>query len=106
LGRALKLREGTVANFYQEFLDVAADLGLPKPGSALACEIPGETRLDLDVKTRQWDEDAARSIWSALSVASRALKKWQAPFRGHRPRVGVMWGGVRPVVHPVSRSIY
>ena len=90
--RTLKLREGSVAGFYHEFLDAAHKLGLPPPGSAAACEIPGETRLDLDVQMRPWDNDAAFSIWSALSTASEALTRWQAPFRGHRPRVGVMWG--------------
>lgn len=90
--RSLDLRGRSVSDFYAEFVDAARELALPPPGSAVACEIPGARRLDLDTEDRPWDSDAARVIWAALNSAAGALQKWQAPFRGYRPRTGVMWG--------------
>lgn len=93
-GRAsLELAERSVADFLGEFQAAARQLGLPGPGSLRTCEIPDAVDLDVDTARRPWDRRAATAIWSALSVSSAALRAWQAPFRGYRPRVGVMWGG-------------
>ena len=93
-GRAsIDLGGRSVAEFVAEFLDVAGQLGLPAPKTLRACEIPGAGELSEDVERRPWDRQAAAAIWSALAVTSAALRTWEAPYRGHRPRVGVMWGG-------------
>jgi hypothetical protein len=89
----IELRDRSVAEFYDEFRVAVLDLGLPAPVSALTCEITDAPDLDLDHQHRPWDTDAAREIWSALALTSTSLRDWQAPYRGHRPRVGVMWGG-------------
>ncbi|MCW2983759.1 MAG: hypothetical protein JWR63_1329 [Conexibacter sp.] len=91
--RTLRLTSGTVAGFYDEFVAAAAELGLPAPGSPLACEIPDASALDVDDEERPWDAAAARLAWAALDGVAGALETWQASYRGHRPRVGVMWGG-------------
>lgn len=90
---SIPVRTQSVADAYAEFVAAAATLGIPAPGSAIAAEIPGALHLDSDREERVWDQDAARLLWSGFAHASGALEQWQAPYRGHRPRTGVMWGG-------------
>ena len=91
--RSVPLRTQSVAAFYAGFVAAAAELGIPAPGSTIAAEIPGGPDLNADQEVRDWQPDHARLIWTGFSAASDALERWQAPYRGHRPRVGVMWGG-------------
>lgn len=91
--RTLVLRTQSVADFYADFVVAGGELGLPAPGSAIACEIPHAAALDADDVERPWDPVVARLVWTALNSAAGALEEWQASYRGYRPRVGVMWGG-------------
>jgi hypothetical protein len=92
-GRAsVPLEPGSVAGFYARFAEAAAPLGIPPLPNALQPEIPGAPPLDEDTEERAYDPDAARRIWSVLAHAQAALLDYQAPFAGHRPRVGLMWG--------------
>ena len=91
--RTLDLTQRTVAAFYTEFVSGAAELDIPAPGTPVACEIPGATALDADEEERPWDAQAAQQVWAVLDSVAGALEAWQASYRGHRPRVGVMWGG-------------
>ena len=90
---SVPLRTQSVADAYAEFVAAAASLGIPAPGTTIATEIPGALNFDRDHEVRIWDTDAARLIHGGFGAASRALERWQAPYRGHRPRTGVMWGG-------------
>lgn len=92
--RTLSLPGGTIAEFYEAFCEAAGELGIRPPGSSLLCEIPdAAAKFDEDREHRDWDENAARLVWRALDLVARGLEAWQAPYLGHRPRVGVMWGG-------------
>ncbi|MFC0601102.1 DUF5996 family protein [Streptomyces palmae] len=92
--RRLPLTGGSVAAFYQAFCDAAVELGMPRPRTSLICEIPDSpATFEDDRAERTWDPHAARLMWQAMNMASSGLEAWQAPFLGHRPRVGVMWGG-------------
>ncbi|WP_370369220.1 DUF5996 family protein [Catenulispora sp. GP43] len=90
----LPLADGTVAGFYAAFLEAAASLGVPPPASTLFCEIADcAPRFADDKEHRRWDAEAAALVHRAFDLAAGGLEAWQAPFLGHRPRVGVMWGG-------------
>ncbi|AVH58630.1 MULTISPECIES: DUF5996 family protein [Streptomyces] len=92
--RTLPLSKGSVAAFFASFCAAAAELGVHRPHSSLICEIPDAPPTFRDDQVeRTWDGDAARLMWTALDLAADGLEAWQAPFLGHRPRVGVMWGG-------------
>lgn len=91
--RVLPLAEGTVSDFYAVFVEATGELRIPPPRSAVTCEIADGGRFESDHVVRPWDPAAARTMWAALTAAAGALEDWQAPYRGHRPRVGVMWGG-------------
>jgi hypothetical protein len=92
--RTLPLSGQSVSSFFSAFCAAASDLGIRRPRTSLICEIPGApATFEDDRAVRTWDGSAARLIWEAMSLAADALESWQAPFLGHRPRVGVMWGG-------------
>ncbi|MEO6942073.1 MAG: DUF5996 family protein [Terrimesophilobacter sp.] len=112
---SVPLRTRSVADTYAEFVSAAASLGIPAPGTTIATEIPGALNFDSDHEVRIWDADAARLIHWGFGAASRALERWQAPYRGHRPRTGVMWGGFdlsatryrgKSVTPPTDRPVF
>jgi len=74
-----------------------------------------QTPLDEDREQRPYDAGVAHQVWSAQSHAAAALTAYQAPFRGHRPRVGLWWGGFdlsatryngRPVTPPATHPVF
>ncbi|MFD8806896.1 DUF5996 family protein [Streptomyces sp. NPDC059597] len=92
--RTLSLSRTSVADFYAHFCDAAAQLGIPAPHSSLICEIPGAPHaFEDDRAERVWSAHPARHMWEAFNLAADGLEAWQAPYLGHRPRVGLMWGG-------------
>lgn len=90
---SLPLASGTVAGFYMNFLEKVAPLGIEPLRTTFEPEISNAQPLNSDWEERPYDADIAHQVWSAFASASEALIAWQAPFRGHRPRVGIMWGG-------------
>ena len=92
--RTLRLSDGSIAAYFAQFCNAAGELGIRPPGSSLLCEIPdAEPGFEHDLKKRHWDAESAHIMWRALDLAAAGLEEWQAPYLGHRPRVGVMWGG-------------
>jgi Family of unknown function (DUF5996) len=107
--RTLPLTDGSVADFYAAFVAAATELGIPAPGSTVEPEIADAPHFDHDDEPREYDQAVARWISAAYASAADALIAWQAPYRGHRPRVGIMWGGfdlsaTRYNGHPVTPS--
>ena len=90
---ALPLHPGSVADFFAEFVSAAASVGLAAPGSTIEPEIADAPRFDGDTEERPYETDVARWAAGAFASASTALTAWQAIYRGHRPGVGIMWGG-------------
>lgn len=88
------LGDGSVADFYERFCAAVSELGMRPPGSSLLCEIPADvSRFEEDLVERTWDGGVARLIWRGFASVAAGLEDYQAPYRGHRPRTGVMWGG-------------
>jgi Family of unknown function (DUF5996) len=115
-GRAsLPLAPGSVADFYARFVEAAEPLGIGPLPTLGQPEIPDAPPLDEDREQRPYDPDVARRVWSAEASANRALVAYQAPFRAHRPRTGLWWGGFdlsaarfngRPVTPPASHPVF
>ena len=112
---SLPLADGTVARFFEDFVTTAGSLGIPAPGSTIEPEIPDAPHFDADTEYRPYDPVVARWVAAALGTASIVFTAWQAPYRGHRPRVGIMWGGFdlsatryngRPIVPPASAPMF
>ncbi|MFG2436307.1 DUF5996 family protein [Streptomyces sp. NPDC048508] len=92
--RTLSLARTSVADFFTAFCEAASELAIPHPGTTQICEIPAAPSTFADDRDeRVWNAHSARLMWEAFDLAAAGLEAWQAPFLGHRPRVGVMWGG-------------
>jgi Family of unknown function (DUF5996) len=89
---SIPLEAGSVAGFYARYLAAVEPLGVPGPRTLSQPEIPGAPPIDEDTEARPWDSAVARDIWAALASSSDAFTAWQSPFKGYRPRVGIMWG--------------
>ena len=90
---SLPLGPGSVAGFYENFIEAVAPLGIPPLKTTVEPEIPDAATLDSDREQRPYDSETVWRVWSAFASAARTLTVWQAPYRGHRPPVGIMWGG-------------
>jgi hypothetical protein len=104
-----------VARFFEDFVITAGSLGIPAPGSTIQPEIADAPHFDADDEHRPYDPVVARWVAAAFRTASIVLTAWQAPYRGHRPRVGIMWGGFdlaatryngRPIAPPASAPVF
>ena len=89
----LALEPGSVASFYMRFAEAAGRLGVPPLANLSQPEIAGAPPLDEDDDQRPYDRSAAELVAAAFNLAGAALTDYQAPFRGPRHRVGLMWGG-------------
>jgi Family of unknown function (DUF5996) len=112
---SVPLAEGSVAAFYSDFVTAAGSLGIPAPGSTIEPEITDAPHFDVDTEHRPYDAVVVQWVAGALAGASAALTEWQAPYRGHRPRVGIMWGGFdlsatryngQPVEPPATQPMF
>lgn len=112
---SMPLGPGSVAGFCRSFAELVEPLGIPPLGSLSQPEIAGAPPLDQDHEQRPYDGAAARRAWSAQASAAASLGAYQAPFRGHRPRVGLWWGGFdvsatryngRPVTPPATHPLF
>lgn len=91
--RTLRLGPGSVADFLTRFTEASSTLHVPELSNLSEPEVADAPTLDADVEQRPYDREAAAVIAEALRCAWSALSLYQAPFRGHRHRVGLMWGG-------------
>lgn len=115
-GRAsLPLTPGSVAGFYERFVRAVEPLGIPPVGTLSQPEIAGAPPIDEDHEPRPYVPEAAHRAWGAQAHAAAALAVYQAPFRGHRPPVGLWWGGFdvsatryngRPVTPPQTHPVF
>ena len=112
---SLPLEAGSVGGFYARFVEAVEPLGVPPLRTLSQPEIPDAPPLDEDVEERPYDHEVARDVWSALAHTHDAFTDWQAPYRGHRPRVGIMWGAFdlsatryngRPLSPPPGHPIF
>lgn len=115
-GRAqLPLEADSVAGFYERFVSAVEPLGIPALHALSQPEIPDAPPLDEDHEVRPYDAVAAHRVTAAQTHAAAALTAYQAPFRGHRPRVGLWWGGFdisatryngKPVTPPETHPVF
>ena len=89
----LSVAEGSVSDFYAEFEQAVAPLGIGPIGSFSQPEIAGAPPIHADTEVRPYNSDAATLIAFALGRAADAFGRYQSSYRGARPRTGLWWGG-------------
>jgi len=89
---SLALRPRTVADFYGEFTDRLAGLGLETRIHTTPSEIADAIPFDEDTEHRSYDADAVRTFWQALVSMQRVFQRFRARFVGKTSPVHFFWG--------------
>jgi hypothetical protein len=88
----LPLRAQTVADFYKEYLECLAALGVSVEIWPMPVEVANPIRFDLDTEHKSYDPEYAHRFWQVLVQAQRAFRKWGAGFLGKVSPVHFFWG--------------
>src|SRR4051812_11862783 len=84
----------TVADFYADFTEQLAQLGLATPIWTMPVEIPGAIPFDQDTTHATYDGEQARRFWLALVQMNRVFEVFRARFVGKVSPVHLFWGAL------------
>lgn len=90
--RALGLAARPVADFYREFMDALASLGIRVKIWPMPTEIPNPIRFDEDRVHASYDPEYANRFWRALVSVDSIFKEFRARFIGKSSPVHLFWG--------------
>jgi Family of unknown function (DUF5996) len=88
----LPLRAKTVADFYQEYMDCLAALGVSVKINPMPVEVPNPIRFDLDTLHDTYDPEYAHRFWQVLVLAEKVFRGWGTGFLGKVSPVHFFWG--------------
>jgi hypothetical protein len=113
--RKIPLRSVSVAQFFKEFINTLAALGVSVKIDPTPVEVANPIRCDVDTVHCTYDSDAVTRFWHALRVADTLLKRFSTNFYGKISPVHFFWGsfdlavtrfnGKRAPVRPGADSI-
>jgi len=89
---SIELSPKPVADFYREFAQALAALGLRVPIHPMPCEVANPIRCDQDTLHCSYDPEAAHRFWRALVIADTLLKRFSTNFYGKISPVHFFWG--------------
>jgi hypothetical protein len=90
--RILPLRPQTVADFYEEYLECLAALGVTVEIWPMPVEVANPIRFDLDTEHRSYDPEYAHRFWQVLVNAEKVFRAWGTGFLGKVSPVHFFWG--------------
>jgi hypothetical protein len=90
--RSLALRAQSVADFYREFMDALASLGIEVKIWPMPVEIPNPIRFDQDVTHASYDPAYAHRFWRILVTLDSIFKEFRGRFIGKSSPVHFFWG--------------
>ena len=90
--RAIALSPKTVAEFYAEYLEALASLGITPRIYSRPVEIADDTPFGADHDHAAYDRDAAQRCWRAIASSDRILKKFRGRFLGKSSPSHFFWG--------------
>jgi hypothetical protein len=88
----LPLRAQSVADFYQEYLDCLASLGISVKINPMPVEVPNPIRFDVDTLHDSYDPQYAHRFWQVLVLAEQVFRAWETGFLGKVSPVHFFWG--------------
>jgi hypothetical protein len=118
--KVLALEPRTVADFYNEFMDLLRALNIEVRIFAKPVEVPDPIPFSDDHLYRAYDTDAAFRCWRILLSCDSVFKKFRARFLGKSSPVHFFWGSFdlavtrfsgrrapeRPDADPITREAY
>jgi hypothetical protein len=90
--RRIELRPRSVAEFYDEFSRIAAELGASVKIDRMPVEVPNPIRCDLDTSHCSYDAGAVSRFWRILAIADTLFKRFSTNFYGKISPVHFFWG--------------
>jgi hypothetical protein len=88
----LPLRAQTVADFYKEYLECLAALGVTVEIWPMPVEVANPIRFDLDTEHRSYYPEYAHRFWQVLVNAEKVFRAWGTGFLGKVSPVHFFWG--------------
>lgn len=86
------LRPRPVADFYTDFIERLARVGVSAALSVIPSEVPDPIPFPEDTTHASYDPEAARRFWRLLSRVDLVFKEHRAAFRGRSTPVHFFWG--------------
>jgi uncharacterized protein DUF5996 len=90
--RSFRLQPRTVAEFYAEFMDALASLGIHAKVWTMPVEVPRPVRFTLDEGHRSYDAEYAHRFWEILVSTEKVFREFRARFIGKCSPVHFFWG--------------
>lgn len=90
--RTLPLVPQTVADFYRQFMQTLAAMGLPVKIWPMPVEIPEPVRFDQDTQHHSYEGEYARRLWRILVDCHRVFTAARCDFVGKASPVHFFWG--------------
>jgi hypothetical protein len=90
--RTLALAPRSVADFYREFMNALASLGIRVKIWPMPVEIPNPIRFDEDRVHASYDAEAAHRFWRALVSVNSLFNEFRSRFIGKSSPVHFFWG--------------
>jgi hypothetical protein len=90
--RKIGLSAKPVAEFFREFFEALAGLGVHVSINRMPVEVANPIRCDMDHVHRSYDKDAAWRFWRVLLIADTLLKRFSANFYGKISPAHFFWG--------------
>src|SRR6266699_650989 len=88
----LPLRAQTVADFYKEYLECLAAIGVSVEIWPMPVEVANPIRFDLDTEHKSYDPEYAHRFWQVLVQAEKVFRAWGTGFLGKVSPVHFFWG--------------
>ena len=90
--RSLALRAYPVADFYRDYVELIASVGIQPRVWPVPVELPDTLRFDEDRTHASYDRDAAHNCWRALAQCDRVFKIFRGGFLGKSSPSHFWWG--------------
>lgn len=90
--RAMKLQPRTVADFYKEYLECLASLGVAVRIDPMPCELAHPIRFDLDTVHKSYDAEYVQRFWHVLVQTEKVFREFGTGFLGKVSPVHFFWG--------------
>ena len=90
--RKIPLRPISVAQFFKEFNETLASLGVSVKIDPMPCEVANPIRCDIDTVHCSYDSKAVSRFFHSLRIADTLLKRFSTNFYGKISPVHFFWG--------------
>ena len=88
----IPLRPISVAQFFKEYIQTLASLGVSAKIDPMPVEVANPIRCDIDSVHCSYDSDSVARFWQALRIADTLLKRFSTNFYGKISPVHFFWG--------------